>query len=373
MKTFKWFYRTALFAGALLFSQFLLGTVAVEVAGAESAALKKLIMDAKAEGGKFIAHAVLDDVRGRREVEAAMTRKYGFKIKWQHLDFPSQNRFSARLLKELKAGRQPSTDIFNGTQATVPRLMAANALANIDNWRELIPRLPQDVIAPGGGAIPEHTRIGGFAYNTKLVPADKVPTKLEDLLDPFWKGKLASTPYAAVWDRASVRDDGTFDTEKAERIRDILKKLVENGHIVGLIGCGDESRIAAGEFVGLALICSGNNVARSQKKGAPLEMAYLEETSNISHSYTALLKKAKYPNTAKLFMVFMQSPEGQAINRKWESTDVSYYPENKMYKVVKDLKARGVTPPYISIQKYVKVKKQVGKWKKVYKKILRGK
>lgn len=72
-------------------------------------------------------------------------------------------------------------------------------------------------------------------------------------------------------------------------------------------------------------------------------------------------------------MVFMQSPEGQAINRKWESTDVSYYPENKMYKVVKDLKARGVTPPYISIQKYVKVKKQVGKWKKVYKKILRGK
>ncbi|MFQ5539028.1 MAG: ABC transporter substrate-binding protein [Candidatus Binatia bacterium] len=365
-------YRIALFAGALLFSQFLLGMAYVEVAEAESAALKKLIKDSKAEGGTFIAHAVLDDVRGRREVEAAMTRKYGHKIKWEHLDFPSQNRFSARLLKELKAGRQPSTDIFNGTQATVPRLMDANALASVDNWRELIPRIPKDVIVPGGGAIPEHTRIGGFAYNTQLVPPDKVPKKLEDLLDPFWKGKLASTPYAAVWDRASVRDDGTFDKEKAERIRDIVKKLVENGHIVGLIGCGDESRIAAGEFVGLALICSGNNVARSQKKGAPLEMAYLEETSNISHSYMALLKKAKYPNTGKLFMVFMQTPEGQAINRKWESTDVSYYPENKMYKVVNDLKARGVAPPYISIPKYIKVKKSVRKWKGVYKKILRG-
>ncbi len=92
MKTFKWFYRTALFSGALLFSQFLLGTVAVEVAGAESAALKKLIKDAKAEGGTFIAHAVLDDVRGRLEVEAAMTRKYGFKIKWAPNSSTSRSR-----------------------------------------------------------------------------------------------------------------------------------------------------------------------------------------------------------------------------------------------------------------------------------------
>ncbi len=372
MKMLNSVYRFTLFAVALLFSQFLLGTVYVGGAEARSEALERLIKAAKAEGGTFIAHAVLDDVRGRREVEAAMERMFGIKVKWEHLDFPSQNRFSARLLKELKAGRQPSTDIFNGTQATVPRLMDANALASVDNWRELIPRIPKDAIVPGGGAIPEHTRIGGFAYNTQLVPPDKVPKKLNDLLDPFWKGKLASTPYAAVWDRASIRNDGTFDKEKAARIRDILKKLVDNGHIVGLIGCGDEKRVASGEFVGLALICSGNNVARSQKKGAPLKMAYLKETSNISHSYMALLKKARYPNTAKLFMVFMQTKEGQAINRKWESTDTSYYPENKMYKVVNDLKARGMAPPYISIPTYIKVKKEVGKWKKVYKKILVG-
>ena len=30
-----------------------------------------------------------------------------------------------------------------------------------------------------------------IAYNTRLVPADKVPKSYDDLLDPQWKGKMA--------------------------------------------------------------------------------------------------------------------------------------------------------------------------------------
>jgi len=187
-----------------------------------TAALDALIKASKAEGGTLIAHAIIDDVRARKEVVAAMKKMYGVDVKWEYVDFPNQNRFAARLMKEAKAGRQPSTDVFNGTQSTIPRLLKANMLAEVKNWRDIYPRLPADVIVPGGGAIPEHTRIGGFAYNTRLVPKDKVPQKLEDLLDPFWKGKLAGTPYAAVWDRASVGEQGTFDEEKAKRIRGLL-------------------------------------------------------------------------------------------------------------------------------------------------------
>jgi iron(III) transport system substrate-binding protein len=342
------------------------------MAADRTAALDELIKAAKAEGATLIAHAIVDDVRGRAEVLAAMEKMYGVKVKWEYVDFPNQNRFAARLMKEAKAGRQPSTDVFNGTQSTIPRLLKANMLAEVPDWQKLYPRIPADAIVPGGGAIPEHTRIGGFAYNTRLVPKDKVPQKLDDLLDPFWKGKLASTTYAAVWDRASVTEQGTFDTEKATRIRNLLSALVKKGHIVGLIGCGDENRIASGEFVGLALMCSANNVWKGQAKGAPLEIAYLDETSNITHSYMAVLKQAKYPNTSKLFMVFMQTPEGQALNRKWELADTSFYPENTMYKIAKDLRDRGVAPPYISIPTYNKVRPQVEEWKRTYKQILVG-
>ena len=344
----------------------------VEAGEARTSALEQLIEAGKAEGGTFIADALIDDPRGRKELETAMEKTFGFTVKWEAVALMNQNRFASRLLQEQKANRQPSTDVFNGTQSTVPRLMEGNALEKVDNWRELLPRIPAEAITPGGGALAERTRIGGFAYNTKLVPSNKVPTKMDDFLDPFWKSKLASTTYAAVWDRASVREDGTFDAEKAKRIADLLTKLVKEKHIVGLLRCSDENRIASGEFVGFALICSADTIDLARRKGAPLQMAYLEETSNLSHSYVALMKNAKYPNMAKLFMVFLHTPEGQALMRKWEATDTTFYPENDMYKLVQNLKKRNVNPPYIDIPTYLKTKDEVEKWKDLYQKILIG-
>jgi ABC-type Fe3+ transport system substrate-binding protein len=344
----------------------------IEAAEARTPALQQLIDAAKAEGGRFIADAIIDDARGRKEAEIAMEKLFGFKVTWEAVDLMNQNQFASRLLKEIQAGRQPSTDVFNGTQATIPRLMQGNALESVDNWQALLPRIPKEAIAAGGGALAERTRIGGFAYNTNLIPANKVPKKMDDFLDPFWKGKLASTTYAAVWDRAGVRQDGTYDAEKAQRIADLLTKLVKDKHIVGILRCGDESRISSGEFAGLALLCSQDTVDLARRKGAPIQMTYLAETSNLTHSYIGLMKKAKYPNMAKLFMVFIQTPEGQALLRKWEATDASFYPENDMYKLVQSLKKKNVDPPYIDIPTYLKVRDEVEKWKDVYQRILIG-
>jgi iron(III) transport system substrate-binding protein len=361
-----------LMAAILGFLQLSLSAQRSNAAEARTPALQQLIDAAKAEGGRFIADAVIDDARGRKEAEVAMEKLFGFKVTWEAVDLMNQNQFASRLLKELQAGRQPSTDVFNGTQSTIPRLMQGNALESVDNWQALLPRIPKEAIVSGGGALAERTRIGGFAYNTNQVPANKVPKKMDDFLDPFWKGKLASTTYAAVWDRAGVRQDGTYDAEKAQRIADLLTKLVKEKHIVGILRCGDESRISSGEFVGLALLCSQDTVDLARRKGAPIQMAYLDETSNLTHSYVGLMRKAKYPNMAKLFMVFVQTAEGQALLRKWEATDTSFYPENDMYKLVQSLKKRNVDPPYIDIPTYLKARKEVEKWKDVYQRILIG-
>lgn len=361
-----------LMPAALVFLQLALVARASQAGEARTPALQQLIEAAKAEGGRFIADAVIDDARGRKEAEIAMEKLFGLKVTWEAVDLMNQNQFASRLLKEIQAGRQPSTDVFNGTQSTIPRLMQGNALESVDNWQALLPRIPKEAIVSGGGALAERTRIGGFAYNTNLVPANKVPRKMDDFLDPFWKGKLASTTYAAVWDRAGVRQDGTYDAEKAQRIADLLTKLVKEKHIVGILRCGDESRISSGEFAGLALLCSQDTVDLARRKGAPIQMAFLEETSNLTHSYLGLMKKAKYPNTAKLFMVFIQTAEGQALLRKWEATDTSFYPENDMYKLVQSLKKKNVDPPYIDIPAYLKARDEVEKWKDVYQRILIG-
>lgn len=361
-----------LMAAILGFLQLSLSAQRSNAAEARTPALQQLIDAAKAEGGRFIADAVIDDARGRKEAEVAMEKLFGFKVTWEAVDLMNQNQFASRLLKELQAGRQPSTDVFNGTQSTIPRLMQGNALESVDNWQALLPRIPKEAIVGGGGALAERTRIGGFAYNTNQVPANKVPKKMDDFLDPFWKGKLASTTYAAVWDRAGVRQDGTYDAEKAQRIADLLTKLVKEKHIVGILRCGDESRISSGEFVGLALLCSQDTVDLARRKGAPIQMAYLDETSNLTHSYVGLMRKAKFPSMAKLFMVFLHTADGQALLRKWEATDTSFYPENDMYKLAQSLKKRNVDPPYIDIPTYLKAKDEVEKWKDLYQRILIG-
>jgi ABC-type Fe3+ transport system substrate-binding protein len=365
-------HKTFLIIAALVFLQLSSAARASHAGEARAPALQQLIEAAKAEGGRFIADAVIDDARGRKEAEVAMEKLFGFKVTWEAVDLMNQNQFASRLLKEIQAGRQPSTDVFNGTQSTIPRLMQGNALESVDNWQALLPRIPKEAIVSGGGALAERTRIGGFAYNTNLVPANKVPRKMDDFLDPFWKGKLASTTYAAVWDRAGVRQDGTYDAEKAQRIADLLAKLVNEKHIVGILRCGDENRISSGEFAGLALLCSQDTVDLARRKGAPIQMAFLEETSNLTHSYLGLMNKAKYPNMAKLFMVFIQTAEGQALLRKWEATDTSFYPENDMYKLVQSLKKKNVDPPYIDIPAYLKAREEVEKWKDVYQRILIG-
>ena len=44
---------------------------------------------------------------------------------------------------------------------------------------------------PKGHLAPTRLSYFSIAYNTKLVPPDKVPKTYADLLDPQWKGKMA--------------------------------------------------------------------------------------------------------------------------------------------------------------------------------------
>ena len=53
------------------------------MAADRTAALDELIKASKAEGATLIAHAIVDDVRGRAEVLAAMEKMYGVKVKWE--------------------------------------------------------------------------------------------------------------------------------------------------------------------------------------------------------------------------------------------------------------------------------------------------
>src|SRR5207237_1250398 len=81
-----------------------------------------------------------------------------------------------------------------------------------------------------GRLLREATRYIGISYNEQLLAEKDLPRRLDDLLNPKWKGKIASTPYAASFDRlASVIG--------LEKTREFLTRFTQN--VAGLIRCGE--------------------------------------------------------------------------------------------------------------------------------------
>ena len=109
--------------------------------------------------------------------------------------YGSTGEMSAQLLEE--GGNSPA-DVFFGQDA--------GALGALSSARLLAP-LPADVVAP----LPERYRAADatwvatsararvVAYNPGLVPAADLPSGVDDLLAPRWKGRLGYAPSNASW------------------------------------------------------------------------------------------------------------------------------------------------------------------------------
>ena len=339
-------------------------------------ALDLLIAEADAEGGIIRAFGgIWNEPENQAAMESSMEAMFGIDINYEFTPLAggvSQNGQAAQIIEELAAGKEPQTDIYRGTQSSTPRMIAEGAVQKV-NWTQYEPRI-NSVSLGGldGEVLAISTRIGGIEYNTDLVSPDEVPDSLEDLLDPRWKGLMATTSYAATWDRASIEADGTWNQEKAEHLLDVLTQLIENGNIAGIIGCGDTERIVNGEFAMFVFQCGDSAALEFADKGAPIAFSYVPEVANVTNSYQALVTNAKYPASAKLHMVWMQTEEGQRIHREFHYNDSAAYEGNLMYEIVADIAARGAPVPIVDLKTYVPLNDQVQAIKGPMREVIRG-
>ena len=180
-------------AGALAFVALMTGTSVVASAqdDAPTAELKHVIENAKKEGKLQLVwgNHILGGVAGARELEKRINAKYGTNISIQFTTGPSGPTIRSQLRQELAAKQPAITDVMPLADASVEEVWAP-----ID-WRALVPSVPEDAIYMGGKTVTIATPIVGITYNSKLIPADKAPKSLSDLLKPEWKGKIATMPY----------------------------------------------------------------------------------------------------------------------------------------------------------------------------------
>jgi iron(III) transport system substrate-binding protein len=147
--------------------------------------------------------------------------------------------------------------------------------------------------------------VHALAYNTRSVPKNDLPRSYDDLLDPKWKGKLGLEDAAYVWFVNVLKMKG--EKPGIEYMRRLARQDVSLRASTTLL----TNLVAAGELP-FAIDLYADDVERVKKAGAPLDWVAFDPM--IVHTIAGgINKNAPHPNSAKLFMDFLLSEDGQRI------------------------------------------------------------
>jgi ABC-type Fe3+ transport system substrate-binding protein len=279
-------------------------------------ALLTLIDEAIAEGGTLnVLGGSIDEPGSLEEWSAEMTEEFGFDFKITFTAGGNMSQVAAQTAEEYIADRKSSTDLFIGTAPSISALTNADAIEVVD-WFALAPWIHEGSVAPDGRSLAKSTQIKGIWYNTNLVKGNDIPVRTTDILNPKWKGLISTTPYVA-----GFREAGGYFNRLDEMVQ-LLTDFRESGNLAGFMRCGETERIASGEFAMFAFACSNGSLRELQAKGAPVDYIVPEDLAIITYVHVAIPKLSPHPALAKLFSIYWQTPEAQAINWKYYLDDL---------------------------------------------------
>ena len=275
---------------------------------------------------------------GFERLVQGMNKKYGLTIQTQFTPGIDEQAMAGRLAQEVAAHQPATEDVYLGNPAGMHDVIPLKAFKSMD-WRALVDRRLDaegdfDPVAPDGMALAFASSVVGISYNTNIVRSNEVPHKLNDLLDPKWKGKIASTPYASGWREFVAPDllgpDATFA---------FVRKFAPQ--VAGLIRCGESDRITSGEFAMLVMDCGANDVITLKRQGAPIDHVVLDDAAVVHNRYGAVPVNSASPNAAALFVAYLETAEAQSILWDVDGLDFYLFPESNTRKAAEVVRNSG--------------------------------
>jgi iron(III) transport system substrate-binding protein len=264
--------------------------------------------------------------------EALFNRMYGTSVKVNLTPGPSMPDMLSKIVQELAAGHKASTAVFLGTETNFAAMVDREVLEEYDFTR-LSPRIPPELVATGNIGLETWSIIPAIVHNTEFVPVAQAPKSLEDVLDPKWKGKIATPPYASPLDRVAIRPEWGPDRMKA-----FVTRLAE--HAGGVIRSGEDTRVASGEF--LIYVMGYSHHTRSlQRQGGSVAYVIPPDAAVAGVLLMGVPRNSAQPNLGKLFINTVVSEEGQRILWDAASADHHALPGSRMEAEVAELKAKG--------------------------------
>lgn len=207
-----------------------------------------------------------------------------------------------RLLMDIK-NHTPQCDVFSATDIShLPILKDRQELTEYKpaNADALLPAF-KALSDPGFSYITNAARYF-IIYNKDKVKPEDAPRAWTDLLDPKWKGRVATGHPAfsgctGTWALGLKKIHGWA----------FFEKLASNNPRIGRSAVDPMTLINAGEC--LVGVGAANNAYASIEKGNPLGIVHPSDGLVLCVTPSGIPAHAPHPNAAKLFMEWMLSPD----------------------------------------------------------------
>ena len=276
----------------------LAGAAALALPSRALAATREAVIEgAKKEGGLvWYDHYDRDAVDN---IFAAFKKAFPFVKNPEFVDVPSAQK-TAKVLQESTAGG-PTADVLLNDASVQQNLHDRGLLLETD-WAAL-GVATSAVTTPAPHMILALSPFYVILYNTDLAKGADIPGGWDDALDPKWKGRTGHWMRAALFVNlvAALGEDGARD--RVNRLAALRPRLFD-----GLFPLAQA--VASGE---LALaITAYDSAIRIVEKGAPVKMVGLDPTP-MGLICGGILKYGRNPNTARLFLSWLASPEGAKV------------------------------------------------------------
>jgi ABC-type Fe3+ transport system substrate-binding protein len=306
---------------------------------------EKLIEGAKKEGQVVIYSAMIVN-QAMRPIAEKFGKKYPFvKLTYWRAD---SEEIVQKAATEMRANNIVA-DMVEGT-GVGEEAIAANLLQPFQT--PAIEAFPETYRDPAGLWAPTRLSYFSIAYNTKLVPADKVPKTYMDLLDPQWKGKMA-------WRIGSSSGTPLFLTNLRtawgeEKARAYFEKFKDQKIIN--FGAGSArtlvDRVVAGEYP-IALNIFAHHPLISKAKGAPVNSQLMDPVPSTAATM-GVVRGLRHPYSAMLLVDYILSQEGQEIlaNAEYFPADPKVAPLPTLTPVVPKL--AGVPENFVGPDKLIR-------------------
>jgi ABC-type Fe3+ transport system substrate-binding protein len=316
---------------------------------AENPRLQKARKEAEARGMIFITSR--DEIVARAKKEGKVSvgstleaESYkpmvdSFKKKYPFIDARmeelSGSIYGEKFLTELAAGKSPDWDIVHAPEDYYNRFVE-NAMKF-----DLLGMAQSGVLAISPKMVnPEHrtvmavgSGICGMSYNREAIPPDKAPNTWEDFLKPEFKGKKFIVDIRPYCISALAVEFGD------EWVKNYASKLKDQQPIWARGQTRALTSIISGEY---ALHQAGNyhSCVRAQQKDPRkvLVCKPIEPVPVRLHENDFVIKTARHPYAALLFLEHEASPEGQKILDEVEPLKSSLYADGEIARIIKGKK-----------------------------------